>query len=276
MDLKESKRLIEEVMKANQNLENENIALEMEVKASQKIIHKLKRDNQLLEEYEEAIIDKDDLIRKFEKGKIVASNVIRNLKEELNLKEIELAGVKKMLEEKDKLNSDNECLEKEILEIQKDNNLKEENLKAIETELICLKDKLAKVKEKNISVNEIFTQTDDLKCCSQEVPYLGGLDCKICNLNFQNISELEKHMKLDHSTKAKFLLESKLKELENKLRLEKLHLSEKLIKLKESEIRETTLCHCKRFCRIFHSKHYWKRSKADEIFHRLKHSQKSF
>ena len=62
MDLKESKRLIEELMKMNKTLEEQNIALEMEVKASHNIIKKLKRDNALLDEYEEAIIDKDDII----------------------------------------------------------------------------------------------------------------------------------------------------------------------------------------------------------------------
>ena len=43
----------------------------MEVKASQKIIQKLKKDKKLLYEYEEAIIDKDDSIRKFEKENIL-------------------------------------------------------------------------------------------------------------------------------------------------------------------------------------------------------------
>ena len=78
MNLEESKQLIEVLMKTNEDLEKENIALEMEVKASQKIIQKYKRDTKLLEEYEEAIIDKDDVIRKFEKGKTIADKVIQN------------------------------------------------------------------------------------------------------------------------------------------------------------------------------------------------------
>ena len=40
----------------------------MEIKASYKIIQKLKRDNGLLREYEEDIIAKVDLIRKCEKA----------------------------------------------------------------------------------------------------------------------------------------------------------------------------------------------------------------
>ena len=81
MDLKDSKRLIEELMKMNHNLENQNIALEMEVKASQKIIQKLKGYNALLKEFKEAIKDQNDKIKKFEKGKAIADNVIKNLKE---------------------------------------------------------------------------------------------------------------------------------------------------------------------------------------------------
>ena len=45
MDLEGHKRLVEELMTMNNNLEQQNIALEMEVKASQKIIQKLKKDN---------------------------------------------------------------------------------------------------------------------------------------------------------------------------------------------------------------------------------------
>ena len=78
MNFEESKQLIEVLIKTNEDLEKENITLEMEVKASKKIIQKLKRESELMHEYEEAIIDKDDQIRTFERGKIVADNVIKN------------------------------------------------------------------------------------------------------------------------------------------------------------------------------------------------------
>ena len=121
MNLNESKMLIEELMKTNENLEKNNIALEMEVKASKRIIHKLKMENKLLAEYEEAIIDKDDLITRFEKVKVVAVQVIQNLKEEINLHGKELDDVKKIKDENDKLNSEKETLEKQIVEINKEN-----------------------------------------------------------------------------------------------------------------------------------------------------------
>ena len=132
MDLKESKRLIEELIK--RNLEEENIALEMEVKASKRIIHNLKSDTELLLEYEEAVIDKDDLIRKFEKGKTIADNVKKNLKEEINVQGNEMLNVI------EKLNSEKETVEKEMLEIRKENILKEENLKMFEDKLLKITD----------------------------------------------------------------------------------------------------------------------------------------
>ena len=39
-----------------------------------------------MQEYEESIIDTDDLISNLEKGKIVANKVITNVQEKLNLK----------------------------------------------------------------------------------------------------------------------------------------------------------------------------------------------
>ena len=66
MNLEESKRLIEELIKTNEDLEKVNISQEMEVKASYKIINKLINENKLLKEYEEAIKEKYDLIQNFE------------------------------------------------------------------------------------------------------------------------------------------------------------------------------------------------------------------
>ena len=131
MDLEESKMLIEELMKMNNNLEENNIALEMEVKASHKIIQKLKRDKSLLKEYEEAIIDKDDLIRKFEKGRVIMDNVIISLKDSLKLKEKEICNVEKVAEGKIQIETEKKALEKQILEICKENNLEDQDFEGI-------------------------------------------------------------------------------------------------------------------------------------------------
>ena len=62
--INDKRKLIDELMKMNQNLENQNIALEMEVKASHKIIARMKGENDTLK-----------------KGKNVADKVITNLQQ---------------------------------------------------------------------------------------------------------------------------------------------------------------------------------------------------
>ena len=57
----EKQKLIDELMKMNKKLENENIALEMEVKASHKMIARMKSENE-----------------HFKKGKNVSDKVIRD------------------------------------------------------------------------------------------------------------------------------------------------------------------------------------------------------
>ena len=57
----EKQKLIDELMKMNKNLENENIALEMEVKASHKMIARMKSESE-----------------DFKKGKNVSDKVIRD------------------------------------------------------------------------------------------------------------------------------------------------------------------------------------------------------
>ena len=124
MNLEDSKRLIDELMKTNEECEKQNIALEMEIKASYKIIQKLKKDNG----------DKDDLIRKFEIGRTVAEKVIQTLKEELNVKEKEIYKSKEIIEEFEKRKSDKDAIEKNIPEICMENDLMERGLKAIKKE----------------------------------------------------------------------------------------------------------------------------------------------
>ena len=79
----EKKKIIDELMKMNQHLENQNIAFEMEVKASNKIIARLKGENE-----------------KFQKGKNVADMVIKNLQDKLNLQSKNIIEVKKISEGK--------------------------------------------------------------------------------------------------------------------------------------------------------------------------------
>ena len=238
----------------------------MEVKASHNIIKKLKRDNALLEEYEEAIIDKDDRIRKFEKSKLIADNVIKNLQEERNLQGNVLENAKQILKEKEHLITEKDSLEKEVLYIQKENNLKEEKLKHIDMEMNILKEKLSKFKEAKVNVDvddkNIQTNSDYPK----RVEKLNGPDCKICSESFLNTADLENHFLSEH---PKIMLDRKLEELEKELVSERLKLSLKLVLLKEKENRKMGACNCRKHCRIFHTRFNWKRSESGQIFERM-------
>ena len=120
----EKQKLIDELMKMNENLENQNIAFEMEVKASHTIIARMKGENE-----------------HFKKGKTVADKVIQNLKEKLNLQSKDIFDAKKISEENKQLILDKETLEREVVEIQEENILKEENLKTIMNEMKFLEKK---------------------------------------------------------------------------------------------------------------------------------------
>ena len=269
MDLKESKILVEELMKMNKNLENQNIALEMEVKASKKIIKNLKRKTELLDEYEEAVIDRDDSIKKFEKGKSIADNVIKNLKKELNLKEKEIFTLQNIAKEKESLDSENQNLERDILDLQRVDKKKEEDLEAMNIEKNVLEDRLIKLKEYKVIVDEKSIQTDFFINKIQENFATGTGTCDECECKFENISELEMHTKKKHGASKKQFLEMKLKNVECKLVSEKFELSLKLSLLKEKEIEETNSCHCKNFCRIYHPKHNWKKSLSNQILGKM-------
>ena len=95
------------------------------------------------------------------KGKNVADKVIKNLQQNLSIQTEELNDVKKISEEKEKLNFEKESLEKEVIEIQKQNISKEEALKSIMIEMKVLKEKLNKFEEKD--TDEKNWQTDVLK-----------------------------------------------------------------------------------------------------------------
>ena len=221
----------------------------------------------MLEEYEEAIIDKDDRIRKFEKSKLIADNVITNLQEERNLQGNVLENAKQILKEKELLTTEKESLEKEVLDIQKENDLKEEKLKHIEMEMNNLKERLSKFTEDkvNVHVDDKNIQTDS--DYSQEVEKLNGPDCKICNEVFFNTTDLENHLLSEH---PKRMLDTKLEELEKELVSERLKLSLKLVSLKEKENRKMGACNCRKHCRIFHTRFNWKRSESGQILERMR------
>ena len=234
----------------------------MEVKASQKLICKLRIDNRLLEEYEEVIIDKDDFIRKLEMGKIVTDKVIKSLKDELNLQGKEMHNLENISTERERLVLENQSLEKDILDLQRVNNSKEDDLKAIKIEMEILEDKIVKLKENEVTVDEKSNQTDPILTQTH-------FQCEHCGKEFNRISDLEIHKKTKHESSKKHLWEIKMNEMEKEVISVKLELSYKLGLLKEKESEEKNSCHCRNFCRIFHPKHNYKKSMSDQILGKM-------
>ena len=277
MDLKESKKLIKELTKRNQSLENENVALEMEVKASRKIIHQLKRDTELLAEYEEAIIDKDDLIQKFEKGKTVADKIIHNLKEEINVQGKEMS-VKKTTdtEEKEKLENEISSLVEEIEKIQVENGKKEILVKDISEENKMLIEKMNFLEESNqnlLQQNQLDNEKDETKSLKDKLGLPDekfvsedSLKCKNCEENFSNKNDLKRHNKEFHV----FEMRIKMMELEKKTSFQKTYLATSLVNWKQLEASEKRKpCVCRGVCRINHTKYNWTLSRCDEFYSKL-------
>ena len=276
MDIKESRKLIEELKERNHNLEKENITLEMEVKASRKIIHKLKRDNELLGEYEEAIIDKDDLIEKFEKGKTITDKIIKNLQNEKEGLKQELEATEKanevkrigLDELKDKKDDEIRDLLQEVNVIQEMNEKKEATLLRLEEENCQVKEKLRELEEKK-EVLEKYVQTEDFHFEEMESHCeMGIVEPKSHNVSLEFDPLTIEHIPDVAHDKQKKVLELKLKEMEmvRKINRQQLQFSSDLFKLKEREHFEKGICRCRKFCRIFHHKYNWRKSESTELF----------
>lgn len=271
----DKRKLIDELMKMNQNLENQNIGLEMEVKASHKIIERMKAEHE-----------------NFKKGKNVADKVIKNLQEKLTLQSKDIFDAKKISEENEKLNFEKETLEKEVMEIQKQNNSKEDNLKEMMTEMKILEDKLSSLKEKktedknfqtdtfehkevNLQTDALMVDEKNLQTDEKDEMQLFvetntvGIQCDPCGDSFVETSNINNHLQNNHEdlkTKMKILKA----ELESKLNLQRMKIASDILLIKEKEHSESEICTCRSYCRIFHKKHNWKRSASQNIVKKLK------
>ena len=208
--------------------------------------------------------DKDDKMRKLEKSKLIADNVIKNLQEERNLQGNVLENAKQILKEKEHLTAEKDSLEKEVIDIQKENKEKEELLKSIEMEMNILEERLSKFAEAKDNVDDKNIQTDSY--FPQEVDNVNGPDCKICSKTMSNNADLDNHLLSEHQ---KTLMETKLEDLEKELVSERLKFSLKLVLLKEKENRKMRACNCKKHCRIFHTRFNWKRNESDKILKKM-------
>ena len=98
------------------------------------------------------------------------------------------------------------------------------------------------------------------------------LSCANCNLTFTSLEELADHKRTAHNKKRhlKSVALAKMREMEDKLSKQIVSFTSSLIKLKNKEQKESRGCHCRSFCRIYHEKHSFVRSRSDQILEELR------
>ena len=86
-------------------------------------------------------------------------------------------------------------------------------------------------------------------------------------MDFTDDGKLNEHKSATHEIKLKKKLDllANLSFVERKVSEQKLELTTSLLDLKHLELEKSHLCTCRTFCRIFHKKHNFIRSKSDEI-----------
>ena len=152
-----------------------------------------------------------------------------------------------------------------------ENDLMERGLKVIKKEMKKKKDVV--FDEKNVQTDAIVNQSVERE--STTTKETETFACNLCQHSFNNISDLKTHKKIFHGSAEKNLLKSQLLKTKCELSSEKLNLSFKLALLKEKEMKQNSACNCRSFCRIFHPKHNWKKSKSDELAQRMNDLQSS-
>ena len=197
--------------------------------------------------------ENEENLSSLEKKIGIQTNVINTLKGEIKVKEDDDSIAKQEL---DDLNMEIKCLETR-------NKEKQEALENLISENEVLKVKLENLKldEKQIQLEERMNMDIELRSSSKR---------EVCERVFNDQSEIEEHIKMLHSKPSpKDMWKARLKEMEVNLYAQKFQLSNKLFALKEMESLNKR-CKCRGYCRIYHVKHNFQKSKCDGYFDILK------
>ena len=114
--------------------------------------------------------------------------------------------------------------------------MKEESIKTINIEKEELENKILELKEEKAEV--VSTKVQTMLYFLQNVNDIRFITCDICNETFPNVDDLQSHKNSKH---LKSLLESKLQEMQSQINSENVHISLKLVLLKEKENKEVGL-----------------------------------
>ena len=183
----------------------------------------------------------------------VQTNVIKALKEKMKVRE-----------------DDDHKVQKEVdglyMEIKSLENENKEKVVALET--LISENELLKCKLETLKVNEKEPQLEESMSMDKELS--SSSKCEECEYVFDNQSKLDMHVRISHvKPSPKEILKARMKEMEVDLYAQKFELSTKLFHLKEMESLNRR-CKCKGYCRIYHIKHNFQKSKCDEFLSILK------
>lgn len=211
-----------------------------------------------LKQNQEAIISKDDKIKELESSlscEKSLENKADNAVIDVNEKKIkEQALVIKTLQNEKFL------LEKKNVDLIDESEM--QKVKVIELEQFI---------EKKASANSSASSLSD------ELKQVQVFQCHKCDNSFVTHEDLKKHQKHVHDAKQKRMavLQTKMNNIAQHLSEQKMSISSSILQFQKKEISLRQSCTCKSYCRIFHTKHNFVKSKSNELFSKLKNISSS-
>ena len=175
-------------------------------------------------------------------------------------------------------------LVKEIEQVQKINQKKEDHLIEIEKEKekVQLKEKLIELeKEKDALEDKIVKEETGSKFVTNMSDELEILDQRAHNVspdeNMKSPTHLKNHIGYVHDgSLVKKIWKLKVMQLEQSISSQKLKLASDILNLKEKEASRNQFCTCKTFWSLVHQKHNWKRSVSQDILNKFRLLENSY
>ena len=277
VELKSKERLLKEVSnyhtKARDEFKQEMLKMNKKKEVSDTLIKSLQAENDKIKKKIEQVDLKQllDEIKTLKEVKIEKENIIQNLKTENTELKTKLEANE--TESSDEINN----LIKEVAEFQRTNNEKETAAQQLDQEIKQSNLKLEQLEKENddlhLELENIRHKKENASNLSEELGITDNrllnadFDCDHCGEKLESAEHLKKHVS-NHKTVQQIML--KAIELENTLASQRLKVASDLLKLKHKEVFMNFECKCKGFCRIFHHKHNWTKSKCQELADNLK------
>ena len=129
---------------------------------------------------------------------------------------------------------------------------------------------VAKIKE-IVDIEERTSLKSSQSSLKEELSRFQTFECNKCEKTFMNKANLQGHELSTHGkiSKLKSDLKSRIDMLEKRVYEQKSNVASSLFKLKKKENEESQLCTCKTYCRIYHKKHNYVKSKSEDLFAKL-------